>query len=62
MRGLIPHFTEIAAQDIAIGEKISCYVKLLIPITTEAQKVKGIFGNGADMTVKGLHVDAFPIE
>lgn len=47
------HITQIAAQDIAIGEKISCYVKRIIPITAEAQKVTGISGNGTDMTVKG---------
>lgn len=44
------------------GEKSSCYVKPLIPISAEAQKVTGISWNGTEMTVKGLHVDAFIIE
>lgn len=61
-RGLIPHITQIAAQDMASGEKFSCYIKPLIPISVEAQKVTGISWNGTAMTVKGLHVDAFPIE
>lgn len=61
-RGLIPHITQIAAQDMASGEKFSCYIKPLIPISAEAQKVTGVSWNGTAMTVKGLHVDAFPIE
>lgn len=44
---------------MACGEKFSCYVKPLIPITAEAQKVTGISWNGTEMTVKGLPVDAF---
>lgn len=60
-RGLIPHITQISAQDMACGEKFSCYAKPLIPITAEAQNVTGISWNGTEITVKGLPVDAFPI-
>lgn len=61
-RGIIPHITQIAAQDMASGEKFSSYVKPLIPITAEAEKVTGISWTGTEMTVKGLHVDVITIQ
>ena len=39
----------------------ACYVKPLIPITAEAEKIAGIPWNGTEMTVKNSHVDAIPI-
>lgn len=43
-RRLIPHITlRTTAQDFAIEEKFSGYVKRLIPITAESQKVMGIY-------------------
>lgn len=47
-RGLIPRITQIAAQEMACGEKFSCYLKPLIPITAEAQRVTGISWNGTE--------------
>lgn len=52
-RGPIPHITKIAAQGMASEEKFFCYVKPLIPITAEAQKVTEISWNGTEITVKG---------
>lgn len=46
---------------MACGEKFSCYLKPLIPITAEAQKVTGISWNRTEMTVKDLPVDSFSI-
>ncbi|XP_062595091.1 uncharacterized protein LOC134256466 [Saccostrea cucullata] len=46
-RGIIPHITQIAAQDMASGEKFSWYVKPLIPITAKARKKsQGFLGLG----------------
>ena len=59
--GLIPHITQIAAEDMATWEKFSCYIKPLIPITAEAEKITGISWNGTEMTVKNSNVDAIPI-
>lgn len=43
-RRLIPHITlRIAAQDFAIEEMFSGYVKSLIPITAKSQIVMGIY-------------------
>ena len=47
---------------MASGEKFSSYVKPLIPITAEAEKVTGISWTGTEMTVKGLHVDVITIK
>ena len=60
-RGLIPHITQIAVEDMATREKFSCYVKPLIPITAEAEKITVVSWNGTEMTVKNSHVDAIPI-
>ena len=46
---------------MATKEKFSCYVKPLIPITAEAEKITGISWNGTEMTVKNSHVDAIQI-
>lgn len=47
-RGFIPRITQTAAQEMACGEKFSCYLKPLIPITAEAQRVTGISWNGTE--------------
>lgn len=57
-RGLMPHITQIAAQDMSTNAKFSCYVSPKVPtcINEKAEHTTGISWDGERMTVHGTQV------
>lgn len=55
-RGLMPHITQIAAQDMSTNAKFSCYVSPKVPINEKAEQTTGISWDGERMTVHGTQV------
>lgn len=55
-RGLMPHITQIAAQDMSTNAKSSCYVSPKVPINEKAEQTAGISWDGEHMTVHGTQV------
>lgn len=51
-RELIPHITQIAAQDMSTNAKFSCYVSPKVPINEKAEQTTGISWDGERMTTQ----------
>ena len=53
---MIPHITQIAAQDFSTGDSFNAYVNPKLPISDEAEKVTGIVWDGTSLFVSGNKV------
>jgi hypothetical protein len=57
----MPHFTQIAAQDMNSGTRFSRYVAPNVPIHENAEQTTGISWDGERMTVRGKEVETLSI-